>query len=137
MKKVLSLLAIILVLTSCSKDDSPAASIIGKWNFVKVELYQNNELIVTEIDQEDNTTCPDYTEIKADGTIEDVEINANCAITSTDISNYTYVSSILTNTETDEKVTVVNLTNNDMTLAFSFTEDGVTLNGKSYYKKIN
>ena len=137
MKKVLSLLAIVLVLTSCSKDDATKASIIGKWKVIKIEYFLNNTPVGTELETQDNASCPDYIEIKANGTIEEIENDANCTIKSAN-SNFTYVGNVITKTVSGQKLTVVELTNTDMTIALSVKDVDIVVDSlKVYHKKIN
>ena len=137
MKKVLSLLAIVLVLTSCSKDDATKASIIGKWKVIKIEYFLNNTPVGTELETQDNASCPDYIEIKANGTIEEIENDANCTIKSAN-SNFTYVGNVITKTASGQKLTVVELTNTDMTIALSVKDVDIVVDSlKVYHKKIN
>ena len=139
MKKLLKLLGLCLLIVSCSKDDEAPASVVGKWTLLKINFYSNNVLVNTEIENQDNITCPDYIQFNSNGTFNNILKDVNCNITFSSNGNYIYNPSldILEITETEESFAVINITNNDLTTELSYTESGIPKKRKAYYQKIN
>jgi|Laugresbdmm110sd_1035091.scaffolds.fasta_scaffold145308_1 hypothetical protein len=144
MKKLLKLLGLCLLIVSCSKDDEAPltgtpTSVVGKWMLLEINFYSNNVLVNTEIENQDNNTCPDYIQFNSNRTYNNILKDANCNITFSSNGHYIYDPSlhILRITETGESFAVINITNNDLTTELSYTESGIPKKRKAYYQKIN
>ncbi len=143
MKKVL-LIGLCLLVISCAKndidypDDTPSTLLLGKWKLVKTDFYSNDVLEETEINIQDNNTCPDYIEFKANRIRNLVSKDENCVITFTIVGQYVYnpTHQMLTITETSESFSVINLTNTDLITEKSYTESGIPKKKIIYYQKV-
>lgn len=144
MKNLLLTLTFVLstIFIGCNKDDdeSSTQSIVGKWRTEKFDYYTDGQLTETEITVEDNTTCPDYIEFKANGTYVVIENDANCNSTADESGTYVYNGTTIT-TNTSGSITeliVLSLTSTDLKFDFSeTTSEGVVYKNVGYLKKIN
>lgn len=119
-----ALLASGLSLTSCNKDDAPAASLTGKWNYSKEGSVVNGAEVLVDYADNEAGCAKDYTEFSGTNVITDVEYNttatATCAPTTT---TGTYVRSGNTLTVTipgfTETATILNLTATELKIKYS------------------
>lgn len=143
-KKLLLTLTFVLTLifTGCNKDDdeSSTQSIVGKWRTVKFEYYTDGVLDETETTVEENSTCPDYIEFKANGTYVVIDNDANCNSTADESGTYVYNGTTISTTSggSTDISTVITLTNTDLKTDFTETSSGGTVyKNVGYFKKIN
>ncbi len=139
----LALLSVSLF-TGCSKDDdnvaTPEPTIVGKWKAVKYEDYLNNTLVNTENAIEDNNSCPDYLDFKANAAYEYIDKDGDCVATVDDSGTYTFNGSILTlNIINDGTYTVkvTKLTNTEIVFESTETlQNGDTKKEVEYFTKL-
>ena len=123
-KYLIAVLTIAFLATSisCSKDDdeSSTQSIVGKWRTEKFDYYTDGQLTETEITVEDNTTCPDYIEFKANGTYVVIENDANCNSTADESGTYVYNGTTITTNSSGSltELIVLSLTSTDLKFDF-------------------
>ena len=126
----------------CSKDDdnNSSSTIVGKWKTVKFEYYTDGVLDETETTVEENSSCPDYIEFKANGTYVVIDNDANCNSTADETGTYVYNGTTISTTSggSTDISTVITLTNTDLKTDFTETSSGGTVfKNVGYYKKIN
>ena len=143
-KNLLLALSIVFVTTliGCSNDEDNNSSptIVGKWRTEKFDYYTDGQLTETEITVEDNTTCPDYIEFKANGTYVVIENDANCNSTADESGTYVYNGTTITTNSSGSltELIVLSLTSTDLKFDFSeTTSEGVVYKNVGYLKKIN
>ena len=135
-------LVFVTTLISCSKEDDNNSSptIVGKWKTVKFEYYTDGVLDETETIVEENSTCPDYIEFKANGTYVVIDNNVNCNSTADESGTYVYNGTTISTTSagSTDISTVITLTNTDLKTDFTETSSGGTVfKNVGYFKKIN
>ncbi|MGG7034301.1 MAG: lipocalin family protein [Flavobacterium sp.] len=142
MKKILLPVLLIGLLTACDKnndDDKKATqSLTGKWQNTKIEMYSGSELVNTETIEEENSTCPDYTEFKSDGSFLYVDMDADCEKDVDELGTYIFDGTNLKTTYDEGSGTykISSITASQFVLEQSETENGVTYKIKSYFKKL-
>ncbi len=147
MKKNLLLsltLVFVITLIGCSKDDDnnsiSSPTIVGKWRTVKFEYYTDGVLVDTETTVDENSTCPDYIEFKANGSYVVIDNDVNCNSTANENGTYVYNGTTISTTSagSTDISTVITLTNTDLKTDFTETSSGGTVfKNVGYYKKIN
>lgn len=135
-------LGLVLIFTGCNKDDkevSSTSSIVGKWRTVKYDYYINGVFDETETTVEENATCPDYIEFKANSTYVVIENDANCNSIADESGTYLYNgTNIITNSNgTTEISTVLSLTNTDLKVDFTESSGSAEYKSVGYFKKVN
>ncbi len=138
----LALLSVSLF-TGCSKDDdnvsTPEPTVTGKWKTVKFEYYENNVLTGATNVVEDNSSCPDYLEFKANAVFESIEKDGDCVASLEQSGTYTKNgSSLVLNYGPSESQTLnlVELTDTDLVFDFTYTDSNGTTKVKGFLKKI-
>lgn len=145
MKKYLIVVLTIAFLAtsiSCSKDDdeSSTQSIVGKWRTEKFDYYTDGQFDETEITVEENSTCPDYIEFKANGNYESIDKDVDCVSSIDESGTYVFNGTTLTNNSNGSITigTVKSLTTTDLKIEFTETSsEGVVYKNVGYFKKIN
>lgn len=132
----------VLIFTSCNKDNddqSETQSIVGKWRTVKFDYYVNGAFDETQTTVEENSTCPDYVEFKANDTYVVIENDANCNATADESGTYEFNgTNIITNSNgSTETSTVISLTNTDLKIDFTDSSGGTEYKSVGYFKKVN
>ncbi|WP_298136969.1 lipocalin family protein [Flavobacterium sp.] len=141
-KKLLVTLTLVAILTGCNKDDeeeSSTQSIVGKWRTIKFDYYINGVFDETETTIEENSTCPDYIEFKANGTYVVIENDANCNATADESGTYEYNGTNITTISngSTEISTVISLTKTDLKIDFTESSGAAEYKSVGYFKKIN
>lgn len=79
MKKIILLAFVTLSLYSCSKSDSdtPAVSIVGKWQFTQEGTLVNNQEVYTPYEHSPGCV-KDFTEFLSSGALKDHYYDTNC-----------------------------------------------------------
>lgn len=139
---LLTLAVLATTLISCSKDDDATStpSIVGKWKTEKFDYYTNGQLQETEVTIEDNASCPDFIEFKANYTYVVIENNANCNSTVDETGTYVFNGTTITNNSNGSLTigTVISLTSTDMKIDFTETSSqGIVFKNVGYFKKVN
>ncbi|CAM3830217.1 lipocalin family protein [Flavobacterium gelidilacus] len=139
MKKIITF-SLILILFSCTPENEPdnqIVSIIGKWKLLKIDYYENNLLIETEI-YEHITQCPNYVEFNSDNTFQSIYFYDNCEMEIEDEGAYNFSNSILftTTNNINEQLNVTTLTNNEMQITETYNESGVLIKEISIFSKL-
>ncbi len=138
MKKFIFILPILFLFMGCPPDDGDEPqtySIVAKWKFVKQEYYENNTLVDTEI-EEQNDNCPDYVEFKSNNTFETVYHDENCIPEIDESGTYVYSNNTLSTTSSVEtyNLTVSSLTDTELILEEVYTENGITFRDVSIFE---
>jgi len=145
MKKIVLPVLLIGLLTACAGDNSDSKksnqALIGKWQTIKEEEYSGNDfkdLEYSEVNEEENNSCPDYTEFKSDGSCQTVDMDANCAHETNYIGPYTFDGTNFKITVEGESQTykVVSLSTTEISMEEIYTEDAVTYKHTIFFKKL-
>ena len=143
-KYLIAVLTIAFLATSisCSKDDdeSSTQSIVGKWRTEKFDYYTDGQFNETEITVEENSTCPEYSELKANGDYEWIDKDVECVSSIDESGTYVFNGTTLTNNSNGSITigTVKSLTTTDLKIEFTETSsEGVVYKNVGYFKKIN
>ena len=139
MKKIITL-SLIFIIFSCTPDkesDNKAVSIIGKWKLLKIEYYENNFLVETEI-YEHIAQCPNYVEFNSDNSFQSIYFYDNCEMEIEDEGTYNFSNSILFTTTNNitEQLNVTTLTNNEMQITETYNESGLLIKEISVFSKL-
>ena len=139
-KKLVITLALVAIFSGCNKDDEGSTqSLVGKWRTVKFDYYINGVFDETQTTVEENSTCPDYIEFKANGTYVVIENDASCNATADESGTYEFNGTNITTTSngSTEIVTVISLTNTDLKTDFTTSSGSGEYKTVGYFKKVN
>ena len=139
-KKLVITLALVAIFSGCNNNDEGAnQSIVGKWRTVKFDYYINGVFDETQTTVEENSTCPDYIEFKANGTYIVIENDANCNAAADESGTYEFNGTNITTTSngSTEILTVISLTNTDLKTDFTDSSGSAEYKSVGYFKKIN
>jgi hypothetical protein len=64
-------------LSSCSNDDAPAASIVGKWNYSKEGFVMNGQEYLSDYDGNETGCQKDYLQVNSNGSFSDVDYDSS------------------------------------------------------------
>lgn len=139
MKKIL-LFPFLFLLAGCPSDDEiiPSnAEIIGKWKHERIEYYENNILVETEI-VEHISNCPSYVEFKNDNTFQSIYFFDNCEMDIEEQGTYSISNSLLSTSADGEtyQYNVNILTNDELRISDSYNEEGIAIKEVSYFSKL-
>jgi hypothetical protein len=139
MKKIILPALMVGLLTACSDDDKKSnQALIGKWQTIKEEQYSGNDLVYSDIIEEENISCPDYTEFKSDGNCQFIEMDTNCEYNTDNIGPYTFDGTNFKITVEGESQTykMLSLTATEMSMQETYTENGATIKHTIFFKKL-
>ncbi|RXR24405.1 hypothetical protein EQG61_02875 [Flavobacterium stagni] len=127
MKKIILFALVTFSMLSCSKSDSdtPAVSIVGKWQFTQEGTLVNNQEVLTPYEHSPGCV-KDFTEFLSSGALKDHYYNTSCN-ESIDTGVWSKTENSLNITYSDN--TVVNgqiLELSNTTLKVKFIDSGIT-----------
>ena len=141
MKKLILLVPILLLLMGCSSEEEDVQpttyTIVGKWKHIKVEYYENNLLVETEI-AEHFPNCPNFVEFKSNNTFEAVYFDELCTSDIEESGTYIFTNNVLSTTSSGEtyNLDVTTLSENELVLEEEYAEDGINIREVSIFERI-
>lgn len=143
MKKITTLLLFVVLLTSCSSDDSNGLAIteqnlLGKW-YVKGGIINDG---VFENYEHNCGTSKDFQEFFSNGTVSFNDYTTSCELNEAEFSNWELIGNkiIVSNTNFDPMIyqyeyAIVSLTSESLVLKQTLTEGGITTIVKSTFTR--